>query len=911
MPDLAFDLKIGGTWTDITDDVRTSEDISITRGRSAEGSRTDPAACTLTLDNRTGRYSPRHPESPLYGLIGRNTPIRVSVRDATYLDVRGAGCATTPDTAALDITGDLDVRVDVTSTSLWSTSAHTEVIGKWDNVSGNQRSWRLGVIARHLRLVWSEDGGSVAGYTFTSEELPPSFGERLAVRATLDVDNGAGAMVVTFYWAASLAGPWTQLGVPLSLPSTTSIFNSTAPVQIGATANASIARPVMRVHAAEVRNGIGGTVVAAPDFTTLAAGTTGWTDSAGRTWSLTAPAAITDKHPRFTGEVSSWPVRWAGRGEDVWTGVEAAGILRRLGAGRTPLRSPMRREYSNPTRSHIVAYWPCEDGAAAQFLAAAEPSEPPLVITGDVDPAEYDGWRPSDPFPVYNTGQAAGDLPDYTPTGQHAIRCQTKTIAAPATEQRLLSFTATGTGAAWVLSLLPSGNYRISAYSTTGASLYDSGELLFFDSTGRDYQILWELTESGGNVNWYLGALESSLTDGSAMSGTFQNGTATGLTVGQLTTLTVGADRGLGDVAVGHIAVADDLTAYTDTLLATLGWIGERAADRISRLCAEEGLPVVISGSPWASMPLGVQARETLLTLLEQAAEADGGILYEQADDIGLAYRTRASLYNQPPSLALDFDAPGEVPLGLEPVDDDQGVTNDVEVERIDGSSARARLTTGRLSVADPPDGVGRYEDNPELNLLNDGQLGHVANWLLHLGTWDEARYPLLPVDLAAGPHLIPDVLALGVGDRITITGVPDWLPPDDIDQLTQGWTETLGPVRWSIGYVCRPAGPWRTAVLGDATTGRLDTADSELASGVDADDTTLSVATTSGQRWTTDPAHFPFDAGIGGERVTVTAITGTSSPQAFTVVRSVNGVTKSHSAGAPISLWQPMTIGL
>ncbi|MGA5306521.1 hypothetical protein [Micromonospora taraxaci] len=63
-------------WVDITDDVRGG--LSITRGRSGEGYRADPGKCGFRLDNRSGRYSPRNPLSDLYGLIGKNTLIRVS-----------------------------------------------------------------------------------------------------------------------------------------------------------------------------------------------------------------------------------------------------------------------------------------------------------------------------------------------------------------------------------------------------------------------------------------------------------------------------------------------------------------------------------------------------------------------------------------------------------------------------------------------------------------------------------------------------------------------------------------------------------------------------------------------------------------------------------------------------------------
>jgi hypothetical protein len=75
---LALELYYSGAWHDITGYL--SEDgWTITRG--------DPAELSCTLSNADGRFSPRHPDSPLFGLIGRNTPIRASVvfNSVTYI----------------------------------------------------------------------------------------------------------------------------------------------------------------------------------------------------------------------------------------------------------------------------------------------------------------------------------------------------------------------------------------------------------------------------------------------------------------------------------------------------------------------------------------------------------------------------------------------------------------------------------------------------------------------------------------------------------------------------------------------------------------------------------------------------------------------------------------------------------
>jgi len=69
--------------------------------------------------------------------------------------------------------------------------------------------------------------------------------------------------------------------------------------------------------------------------------------------------------------------------------------------------------------------------------------------------------------------------------------------------------------------------------------------------------------------------------------------------------------------------------------------------------------------------------------------------------------------------------------------------------------------------------------------------------------------------------------------------------------------------------------------------------------------DTSLLVAST-GTLWSTDSADYPVDVMVGGERMTVTGVSGASSPQTFTVIRSVNGVVKSHAAGTAVSLVDP-----
>lgn len=81
------ELLLGTTWTDITQYVMTrdaqQQPITGSRGQPDESGSTDPASYTLLLNNRDGRFSPRNPLSPYYGMLVRNTQLRVSVPTQT------------------------------------------------------------------------------------------------------------------------------------------------------------------------------------------------------------------------------------------------------------------------------------------------------------------------------------------------------------------------------------------------------------------------------------------------------------------------------------------------------------------------------------------------------------------------------------------------------------------------------------------------------------------------------------------------------------------------------------------------------------------------------------------------------------------------------------------------------------
>jgi hypothetical protein len=186
------------------------------------------------------------------------------------------------------------------------------------------------------------------------------------------------------------------------------------------------------------------------------------------------------------------------------------------------------------------------------------------------------------------------------------------------------------------------------------------------------------------------------------------------------------------------------------------------------------------------------------------------------------------------------------------------------------------------------------------------------------MGTVDEPRYPGVSINLrhpsfTSSVDMMNAALTIDIGDRLAINNPPAWLPPDQVSQIVQGYTETLGVFEHDITFNCSPESPYRIGILQDSVVGVLDTDGSGLVFGVSASATTLTVGTfaAGSALWTTSAGDFPFDITVGGERMTVTNITGASSPQTFTVIRSINSVIKSQVSGTDVRLWQPMILSL
>ncbi|MGH3978081.1 MAG: hypothetical protein ACRDRZ_03605 [Pseudonocardiaceae bacterium] len=905
--DVVVELYVLDGWVDVTSDVRARDGIDISRGRRDEAATGQPGTATMTLDNSAGNYSLRNPLGAYWGSIGRNTPLRVGLRtqrDTFGRTVSGGwGSADTGQVWTIVGAGGSVLASD------WNVAAG---VGTQSVPVAN--AYRFSYLA--TTAYRDVDVAVTATLPFTDVAGGQVEPANIALRGQSTTDYYLARVAVTTAEAVTVAlhhADGTVLAAAVTVAGLT--HSSAQALRVRAQAEGHTLRA--KVWAAAGDEPHGWQVTAHTELIT-GPGWVGVRSGVASGNANTKPIVFTYDDlavsvPRFAGEVAAWPQRWDVTGTNVTAPIEVAGITRRLGQGASPLHSALRRGITRDIETP-VAYWPAEDGENSTRIASGLPGGGHMFTFGSPDFAANTDFDSSDAIPALNNSVWFAPVPAHT----LADRCQVRfLLSVPATGEGggntpiLVVGTTGGMDSIWVL-LNSAGNLALNAFTNDGTLIYDSG-FVGYGVNGAPAIVSVEFEQVGSDVELNLVTLEPGQGLGEQLPG--GGDTIAGRTCGIAKYIWTNHTAGLDAVALGHISVHTVWSSLFDLSDQLNAWSGETAGARLARLCGEEDISFSHVGALADTAAMGAQRPRTLLEQLADCAAADLGTLYEPRGDIGVAYRTRTSLYNQPVTLDLDYGA-AQVAPPFEPVDDDQSVRNDVTAKRVDGSEARAVADTGRMSVADPSaGGVGRYDESVTVAVAADAQLLDIAAWRVHLGTVDETRYPTVRVDLTAPAVVVAgiegDVLTMDIDDRLTISNPRAGSTPDQISLLARGYSEHINIFAHALAFTCSPESPYQVAEL-DAET-RLDSDTSTLASGVDTDDTSLSVAVAvaDGVLWTTAAAQLPLPILVGGEQMSVTAISGTASPQTFTVTRSVNGVVKSHAAGAQVHVANPVILAL
>ncbi len=189
--------------------------------------------------------------------------------------------ASTPDTSALDITGDIDIRVKVAMDD-WTPSAVQDLLAKYDSPA-NQRGYLLQLDVAGSLILWLSSTGAASGSSTSSVPTGMVGGTVKWVRATYRMSDRR----VQFFLSDDGVS-WSQLGTDLT-HSMTSIFSNTAPLVIGARSDLT-EYAAGKFYRTQVRNNIlddGTGIVFDTDFTNHADETTSFTESSSNAATVT------------------------------------------------------------------------------------------------------------------------------------------------------------------------------------------------------------------------------------------------------------------------------------------------------------------------------------------------------------------------------------------------------------------------------------------------------------------------------------------------------------------------------------------------------------------------------------------------------------------------------------------------
>lgn len=623
----------------------------------------------------------------------------------------------------------------------------------------------------------------------------------------------------------------------------------------------------------------------------------------------------------FHGEVAQLPLDWDSTGTDVWVSIEAADPLRRLQQGRRKLKTPVEREILSDANSPLLAaYWTLTDGGSSTMAASAigGPAMTPS-LTGVTFGSDSTSFLGSDPLPVCTGGGFTGSIPPYVFTGELIYRGLFGFGAVLIDTAVLADTFGTGAIRRWALRYRTGGGGSLSlhAYNQANVELATSGAVSF-SLDGKAVLIGVDLVQNGADVNYTITVRRANRSLGVyTIVATSFTGTFVG--VGTMTrpdTLVVGNGGNLSLTTVGHQLIAKD-NALTINGAALNGNAGETAAARIGRLLAEEGIGFVLYGNAADTAAMGPQGTDTLANLIFAAQAADQGMVFGARTAPGIAYRTRASLYNQV-GVTLDYSA-AHLSGQFRPVPDDQNTRNDVIARRDGGSFSRYTVDSGPRSTLPPGSGgAGVYDEDLSYNLYADTQTADLASERAHIGTWDEDRYPTAAVNLARAPYradvsLTAGVLALMPGSLLTVVNpLSGIVAPEPVELIIQGYSMQITAFEVKISYNCTPYGPYRMWQIEHNLLGHLAPDGQTMSARATAAATSLSVTTVSGKALaSTSAADYPVDIMIVGERMTLTAVSGAASPQTFTVTRAVNGISKALPIDSPITLAPAYRVGI
>lgn len=952
---LRVDLQLAGTWTNITDHTYTKEAVTIRRGRTDETSSPQASTLDIGLNNRDGRFTPTNPAGTYYPNLNRQTPIRLG------MGTPPAGAGANSQTASTSIVAPgLNAESAGIVFSYWAQHTPTASISPAAGYSGGTQ--KNGLFSGAQNGFLSVSAGTVAAATATSNQSQPWAAATTFLPGASSA-TVAGAAAGVYNSAATNPDLLSITFTPVSLNVGDVLLVANA--WSGDYANSMVAAPQDNSGGCSwvlvADSGFVGGFAPVPRVLMWAF----YSDSV-QTVTVTVPnhyyyiddnlatmwyvTGTTEWNSRFAGQCATFNTTADLSGVDVRTQLEAGSVLRQRGQGQETPRSSLYRYYA---KSQASEYWPLE-GLTGSALTSPLASVPQAQIVGPAATFDSQSGVPgSDSLAVLAANSYfVGAINPYTAAAnqQGAMSCVFQLNTAPTGSPMFLVGYAGGSGTTnaqifGIQYVNTNDHFNVVAFSPGGATtLFATSAGSGFLPTGVSSYIgrpvfvnmFWAPNQANPTTQSDVGVTVTDMLTGTSVTQILTGNVAI---FGQVSSLFFGTypfpQTFINQpCAVGHItftpsARIDGSSAFlsdvhqTRAALSGVGgaWDNEDLVIRMTRLAQEQSINFQsrAPSTDTQKITLGQQDLNDTISLLEECQESDGeGELFEARGFPGLTYRSVGEISGAPAQAILNYTGK-QVADPFQNVDDDQLTRNDITVQQVNGASQRVYQATGPLNNAPPPTGVGTFTGNPTVNVWNQSRdLPVLAQWALHVGTTNAPRYAAIATKLPASPSTISAVSSLDCGQRFTVTNPPSWSTPGPVEMVALGFNETIGDVpssSWAITINARPYAPFATlnpasSSTQPAPTATLDSGSSTLTTTVSSTATSISVTTTNPlDLWTT--TNVPFDINVTGERMTVTAVTSATSPQTFTVTRSVNSVVKAQTAGAAIDVYYQDVLGV
>lgn len=689
-----------------------------------------------------------------------------------------------------------------------------------DDVTVTADSIKVGVPVRtSANLLTAGDGGS---FEANPDDWDPAGGSCTVARTTDEAHAGTASLELTATGTANM-----QVVTPPGLDGMPVIPGQTllASCWFRAATDARDCNVRLDLYEAD------GSIIAVHNATSVADATTGWVQStlelevpdsaafARMVGRVQSPAGAGEVHyldsalllvPRFTGYVDEWLQEWPAVVSDfATTRISARSRLARLGIANQ-MQGLLTMSLGDFTTT-VEGYWPLTRGHLRNTAPGGDlqalhrgPATKPLVELTD-EGAVFDGGQ-----------RLALGVDGVLWTIAVTFRCDENAEGTwlVGTSHH---FPDVGTVVATSLGIDSDGLLHTRRWSTGMGSpqTITIGTVPVTD--GEWHTAIWGQEDEFTDPVVYLDGVKSTSDFVSNQklligAGIDWDGNATDPTFPRLPTFK-GAIRDVIVMVDGHILTAADAELYDETARTYLD--GDSPGTMLERYATLDGIAAAeVSAEAGRAVMAGIDPEGlSTLALLRRIELTEGGVLFD-APDGTLTFHGRAHRYNAAAALTLSVTA-GEVQPGYAPLTDRSALTNIGEVETADGVELRYEDTDSRNEHG-PHVWSATLDTHDEADALN------AAGWRVNNYKDATARVPTLTVELATLTDAQKaEVLAIGIGDRITVTGLPGSAANASEDFFMEGYTESIGDTLHRITFNVSPGAPWLNVwVLGDATKG-------------------------------------------------------------------------------------------